>query len=57
MTACTNVVKQYCVHVEENGQEDVDAAIAELNQALKSAGLEDIIQAKQEQYDEFLAQK
>lgn len=57
MTACTNVVKQYCVNVEENGQEDVDAAIAELNQALKSAGLEDIIQAKQEQYDEFLAQK
>ena len=45
------------MNVEENGQEDVDAAIAELNQALKSAGLEDIIQAKQEQYDEFLAQK
>lgn len=57
VTACTNIIKQYCVNVEENGQQDVDQAISELNEALKKAGLDDIIAAKQAQYDEFLAQK
>ena len=45
------------MNVEENGQQDVDQAISELNEALKKAGLDDIIAAKQAQYDEFLAQK
>ena len=55
VTACTNVVQQYCISVEENGEVDVDTAIAELNQALKDAGIDTVIAEKQKQYDEFLA--
>lgn len=57
VTACNNVVQQYCNSVEENGERDVDEAIAELNQALKDAGIDAIIAEKQKQYDEFLANK
>lgn len=55
VTACTNVIQQYCISVEENGDVDVDEAIAELNQALKEAGIDRILEEKQKQYDVFLA--
>lgn len=54
VTACMNVVQQYCISVEENGSVDVDEAISELNQALKEAGIDAIIEEKQKQYDAFL---
>lgn len=57
VTACTNVVQQYCNSVEENGSVDVDSAIAELNKALKEAGIDTVIAEKQRQYDEFLSNK
>lgn len=57
VTACTNIVQQYCNSVEENGTVDVDSAIAELNQALKEAGIDAVIEEKQKQYDEYLANK
>ncbi len=55
VTACTNVVQQYCNSVEENGTVDVDSAIADLNKALKEAGIDTVIAEKQKQYDEFLS--
>lgn len=55
MTACANVVMQYCNAVEENGTQDVDASLEELNQALDAAGIDTIIAEKQRQYDEFRA--
>jgi len=57
VTACSNVVKQYCVSVEENGEVDVEASIKELNEALEDAGIDKIIQEKQLQYDKFLSGK
>ena len=57
VTACSNVVQQYCISVEENGEVDVDTALEELNQALKEAGIDTIIAEKQEQYDAFLEGK
>ena len=57
VTACSNVVQQYCISVEENGEVDVDTALEKLNQALKEAGIDTIIAEKQEQYDAFLEGK
>lgn len=55
VTACNNVLSQYAPSTEEDGTLDVDEALAEMNQALKDAGLDAIIAEKQRQVDEFYA--
>ncbi len=53
-TAVTNVYNQYQKAIEF-GFSDPDTAIAEMNDAMKKAGLEDIIAEKQKQLDAWLA--
>ena len=55
-TAVTNVYNQYQKAIEF-GFSDPDTAIAEMNEAMKKAGLQDIIDEKQAQLDAWLAAK
>lgn len=55
-TAVTNVYNQYQKAIEF-GFSDSDTAIAEMNEAMKKAGLEEIIAEKQKQLDAWLALK
>ena len=55
-TAVTNVYNEYQKSIEY-GVLDPDTAIPEMNEKMKTAGLEDIIAEKQKQFDEFLATK
>lgn len=54
ITACSNVVEQYYVPIMY-GEVDIDTSLAEFNKQLYAAGLQDIIDAKQEQLNEWLA--
>lgn len=55
-TAMTSVVNQYRMLLEWGFVEDVEATLAEFNQALYDAGLQSYMDAKQEQLDAFLAE-
>lgn len=56
MTAVTNVIQQYAPGIE-CGSVDPDEAIPEFEKALSSAGYDDILSAKQEQLDAWLARQ
>ena len=56
MTACANVVAQYYNPIML-GETDIDKALPEFQQALKDAGIDDIIAEKQAQLDAWLASK
>lgn len=56
ITACTNVVAQYYLPLIY-GEVDIDATLPIFQQALKDAGIDRIIEAKQTQLDEWLAAK
>ncbi len=56
MTACANVVAQYYDPLMY-GEVDIDETLPEFQQALKDAGIDDIIAEKQAQLDEWLASK
>ena len=55
VSACTNVVNQYENALAGGAVEDFDATLAQFQQALRDAGIDEIIAAKQEQLDAFLA--
>ncbi len=55
-TAVTNVYNEYQKSIEY-GILDPDTAIPEMNEKMMAAGLQDIIDEKQKQFDEFLAAK
>ncbi|HIR13099.1 MAG TPA: DUF3502 domain-containing protein, partial [Candidatus Choladousia intestinavium] len=55
-TALTSVISQYRMLLEWGFVDDVEATLDEFNQALYDAGLQDYMDAKQEQLDAFLAQ-
>lgn len=54
-TAVTNVYNQYQKQIEFGFVSDPEAAIAEMNEAMKVAGLQDIIDEKQAQLDAWQA--
>lgn len=56
IAALSNIVKQYSGALY-SGSEDPDELIPELLEALDDAGINEVIQAKQEQLDAFLAAK
>lgn len=55
-TACSNVMTKYYKAIL-SGAVDTESTIAQANAELDAAGLQDILAAKQEQLDAFLAQK
>ena len=55
-TALTSVISQYRMLLEWGFVDDVEATLDEFNQALYDAGLQNYMDAKQEQLDAFLAQ-
>lgn len=55
VSACTNVVNQYENALAGGAVEDFDATLDQFQQALRDAGIDEIIAAKQEQLDAFLA--
>lgn len=56
ITACSNVVAQYYTPLMY-GEVDIDSALPEFQQALKKAGIDDIIAEKQAQLDAWLAEQ
>ena len=56
VAACANVVAQYYTPLM-NGVVDADEVLPEFQKALKDAGIDQIIQCKQEQLDAWLAAK
>lgn len=54
VTACTNVVSKYKWALMAGAAGDVTSALQKFNEELKAAGIDDIMQAKQEQLDAFL---
>ena len=54
MTAVTNVIRQYLPGLS-CGSVDTDSAIEEFEAKLKEAGMDDIMSAKQQQLDDWLA--
>lgn len=54
-TACSNVMEKYYTALL-SGAIDPEATIAQANEELKAAGIDDVIKAKQEQLDAFLNQ-
>lgn len=56
VTACANVIAQYYLPLI-NGEVDVDEVLPVFQQALRDAGIEDIVAAKQAQLDAWLASK
>ncbi len=56
IAALTNVVKQYSVALN-SGSADPEVYIPEFLEALEQAGIDDVIAAKQEQFDAWLAGK
>lgn len=56
MTACANVVAQYYTPLMY-GEVDIDSTLPEFQQALKNAGIDDIIAEKQAQLDAWLAEQ
>ena len=55
--ACQAVNSEYQKSLVYGAVSDLDATIAEYNEKLYAAGLQDIIDEKQRQLDEFLAAK
>lgn len=55
VSACTNVVSQYADAIKGGTAEDLDAAVAQFQSALKDAGIDEIIAEKQTQLDAFWA--
>jgi len=57
ITALTNALETYRAALETGsvGSANVDAVLEQLNDALYAAGLEDVMEAKQEQLDNWLA--
>lgn len=55
-TAVSNVIQQYLPGIA-CGSVDTESALSEFRQALKEAGYDDILNAKQEQLDAWLAQQ
>lgn len=53
-TACSNVIDKYYKALL-SGTVDIESTIAQANEEFAAAGLQDIIDAKQSQLDEFLA--
>lgn len=53
VSACTNVVSQYADAIKGGTAEDIDAAVAQFQSALKDAGIDEIIAEKQAQLDAF----
>ena len=56
VTACANVIAQYYLPLI-NGEVDVDEVLPVFQQALRDAGIETIVAAKQAQLDAWLASK
>lgn len=56
VTACANVIAQYYLPLI-NGEVDVDATLSVFQQALRDAGIDAIVAAKQAQLDAWLASK
>jgi len=54
ITACANVVEQYYIPIMY-GEIEIDTSLAEFNKQLYAAGLQDIIDTKQEQLNAWLA--
>lgn len=57
VSACTNVVNQYANSLAAGAADNYDSTLDQFQQALKDAGIDKIIAAKQEQLDTFLANK
>ena len=55
-TACLNIVEEYKKSLWV-GAADVDTTLAEMTKRLKAAGMDDLIQAKQEQLDAWMSSK
>ena len=55
-TACQNIVEEYKKSLWV-GAADVDTTLAEMTKRLKAAGMDDLIQAKQEQLDAWMSSK
>ena len=56
ITQCTSVQSEYASQLGFGVAEDIDASIAEFNEKLYNAGLQDIMDAKQEQLDAWFAE-
>lgn len=57
ISACSNVVAQYRAALEVGVPEDMDATYEAFKQALKDAGIDAIVEEKQRQLDEYIAQQ
>jgi putative aldouronate transport system substrate-binding protein len=57
ISACTNVINQYKPAIETGTADNIDATVAAFKQALKNAGIDEIVAVKQRQLDAFLASK
>ena len=55
-TACLNIVEEYKKSLWV-GAADVDTTLAEMTKRLKAAGMDDLIQTKQEQLDAWMSSK
>lgn len=55
-TACLNIVEEYKKSLWV-GAADVDTTLAEMTKRLKAAGMDDLIQGKQEQLDAWMSSK
>ena len=55
-TACLNIVEEYKKSLWV-GAADVDTTLAEMTKRLKAAGMDDLIQAKQEQLDAWMSKQ
>ena len=55
-TACQNIVAEYKKSLWV-GAADVDETIAEMTKRLKAAGMDDLIQVKQEQLDKWMSNR
>jgi putative aldouronate transport system substrate-binding protein len=56
ITACTNVIAQYYTPLMY-GEVDIDSTLPDFQNALKKAGIDEIIAEKQKQLDAWLATK
>ena len=56
VTACANVIAQYYLPLI-NGEVDIDSVLPVFQQALRDAGIDNIIAEKQAQLDAWLASK
>lgn len=57
LVALKSVLSEYQKALETGSVSDVDATLKEFNEKLYEAGLQKVIDVKQEQFDEWLAGK